>query len=341
MRRYIFILTASVVVASCKSDRYIDISDLNEPDKVVINCFPTTNGYTEVFVSKSRKRTEEDTGVFNKPNVVSLGYDVNGKRQSVRRLEGKRVFYATDYKQETGDRVRVTVQAEEMPGVWAETTIPEAVPIEKISAEVKGTGMYKTNQLAITLKDPAGEGNHYAVQVVENFITKCSYEYDKEGGVIKTDKPDTLSFLCNVETQYEPLLSGMNFANLLLNEGSMNFLHRFYIFSDESIDGKTYTMNLRINANFSGIPIYRNEGKYYNTDIKEEDVTRHSFFVTLFSITPEFYNFMKSLNDLYDNELGEAGISVMMPIYTNVNGGLGIVAGYNTSRKEIILKGHE
>lgn len=331
----------TALFVSCQMDRDIEIGKLIGPPKAVINCFPTANGYTEVFVSESKSSTGNKPGDFKRPNVTALNYNLNGTQQGVRRLESKRVFYATNAQQKSGDRVRVDVQADGLPHAWGETIIPEAVPIKDLTSDVKGSGIYKKQHLALTFKDPAGESNRYAVQVVEKLIVGKRYKYDENDNLIKVECRDTLEFLSTVDTQYEPLLSGVNFANLMFNEEGSKFLNNFYFFTDEGIAGKEYAMNLCLQATETDYYIKDSEDVYHKMTIDEEDIIQHSYTATLFSITPEFYRFMKSLNDTYNNELGEAGLSVLMPVYSNVNGGLGIVAGYNISQKEIIIKSHE
>ena len=66
----------------------------------------------------------------------------------------------------------------------------------------------------------------------------------------------------------------------------------FYAFNDNTINGKSYTMHLNISP-LTGIlwnHLYAKVG------------------VELFSITPEFYKFITSLNDADNNVLAEVGL---------------------------------
>lgn len=51
----------------------------------------------------------------------------------------------------------------------------------------------------------------------------------------------------------------------------------------------------------------------------------------LYHITPEFYHYVKSINDVDNNGLAERGFAIIEPTYSNVLGGIGVVGGYGYS----------
>ena len=52
------------------------------------------------------------------------------------------------------------------------------------------------------------------------------------------------------------------------------------------------------------------------------------FQVLLYHLTPEFYRFVKSINDIDNNELAQSGFSLLSPTFTNITGGIGILGAY-------------
>ena len=53
-----------------------------------------------------------------------------------------------------------------------------------------------------------------------------------------------------------------------------------------------------------------------------------AYRVELFSLSPEFYHMLKSINDINNNDIGAHGLAFIQPTYTNISGGYGCVAGY-------------
>jgi len=56
-----------------------------------------------------------------------------------------------------------------------------------------------------------------------------------------------------------------------------------------------------------------------------------SYIVDLYKVTPEYYRFLKSINDAQSNSWADVGLMQVTPTYSNVKGGFGVVAGYNIS----------
>ena len=53
--------------------------------------------------------------------------------------------------------------------------------------------------------------------------------------------------------------------------------------------------------------------------------------IELLHLTPEYYKFLFSINAEENSDLAQYGLSQLMPTATNVQGGLGVVAGWNVS----------
>lgn len=54
-----------------------------------------------------------------------------------------------------------------------------------------------------------------------------------------------------------------------------------------------------------------------------------TYNVQLCKVTPEYYRFLKSINDAQSNSWADAGLMQVTPTYSNVKGGFGVVAGFN------------
>lgn len=66
----------------------------------------------------------------------------------------------------------------------------------------------------------------------------------------------------------------------------------------------------------------------YKTSIQDETfINRKQYKVYLYSLSEEFYRYLKSLNEQKNNELGNVELAPMRATYTNVENGFGLVGG--------------
>ena len=127
---------------------------------------------------------------------------------------------------------------------------------------------------------------------------------------------DSLYSHPEVLTMSEPLLQPL--GGMDSNFGYDNdYYQYFYIFSDEKIQGQTYTLHLNLN-------------RWHDSDITFHFRPVH-YQVELYHLTPEFYRYVRSINDVDNNELAEGGFAMIQPTFSNVCGGIGVVGGYGYS----------
>lgn len=89
--------------------------------------------------------------------------------------------------------------------------------------------------------------------------------------------------------------------------GSYNdYYHRMYIFNDETAAEGKIRLHLYVLQQF----------------------WMEDYRIELFSLSPEYYFILKSLNDIRNNALGEYGLSFVSKTYTNVVNGIGCVAAF-------------
>ncbi|MCR5159880.1 MAG: DUF4249 domain-containing protein [Prevotella sp.] len=265
-------------------------------------------------------------------------------------------YYVTGAHQ-PGDVVELSITAPGYEPVSATTVVAQPVPIELNSvseAEVYDTydqDRRSVYQLSATFTDPAASADYYAVRV------RCKHYHGTAIGDLRPDCPDYdiwnfddgrhVEWTMEDERSYENVLLGWGdvydfhlaldsaYTNpeiLLMSEPLLqtlsptdkdfgfddDYYQNFYIFSDEKIQGQTYTLHLNLNR------------------WHDQDITYHyrpvQYQVQLYHLTPEFYRYVKSINDVDNNDLAEAGLSMVQPARSNVQGGIGIVGGYHMSQ---------
>ncbi|WP_454824169.1 DUF4249 domain-containing protein [Phocaeicola plebeius] len=162
-------------------------------------------------------------------------------------------------------------------------------------------------QLQINFTDYAKMENYYAVTVKERV------KYWKEGtSEVHYGKPSS----AYMDWSDEPILDASSGLDDIFM-GNYAYYQNLYFWSDEKIQGKNYTLRL----NMTYIPDYK-------TSIQDETfINRKQYKVYLYSLSEEFYRYLKSLNEQKNNELGNVELAPMRATYTNVENGFGLVGG--------------
>ena len=99
------------------------------------------------------------------------------------------------------------------------------------------------------------------------------------------------------------------------------FYQNLYYWADTKIQGKSYT--LRLNTNYEA----DYEDDFITPDGYEHIKKQVKYRITLYSLSQEFYRYLKSLNDQKNNGLGNSELAPIRSTYTNVINGIGVVGG--------------
>lgn len=313
MKTYIYpFLLLIGLLASCKDD--VSLPEAGNEAKIVVYCFPSTRDTTYISVSQSIpvKQYKDGVKIKNIDNAL-ITYTVNGQQCEVTN-RGNGIYYVTA-KQQTGDRIALTVRADGLPTASAETSIPDTVAISDPGS--RQTKVYDDDweqmldyeQVMATFTDPAATKDYYAVRVLLKNVVK---RYSVEGSLYDEQR----FYYPVINTKNEPLL--ISKTNI---DDAFGFSDNYYgglcIFDDASISGK-YTFHLNVDK--------KNDFWWnnYNDTKKYERVE-------LLHLTPEYYKFLFSINAEENSDLAQYGLSQLMPTASNVHGGLGVVAGWNVS----------
>ena len=312
MKTYIFpFLLLIALLASCKDD--ISLPEAGNEAKLVVYCFPSTSDTTYISVSRSLpvKQYKEGMKIKNIDDARST-YTVNGQQRKVTN-SGNGIYYVVG-KQKTGDKIAVTVSADSLPTASAETSIPDTVAIS--DPKSRQTKVYNDDyetmmdyeQVMASFKDPSATKDYYAVRVL---LKNISAQYSEEDSLYY----EQYFYYPEINTKNEPLL--VSKTNI---DDAFGFSDNYYgglcIFDDAGISGE-YTFHLNV---YDNNPFWSHS---YGTKRYER--------VELLHLTPEYYKFLFSINAEENSDLAQYGLSQLMPTATNVNGGLGVVAGWNMS----------
>lgn len=369
------LILACLTFVSCKDD--FDVNKLQDTSRLVIYCFPTESDTTFIAVTKSlpissfQGNKEEQSRQTVEANII---YKVNGAPQEVKRIKNvqeARPFsksHGNDWlkilvgqyyvvgKQKAGDKIEIQASADGCPSVSASTSIPEKVEIKMGDIRLNETSVdhdvyYSVDKLEATFSDPASSADYYWVSVTckqkygnlkgtptennrwQHDVYAGNYqEYldytDRDEYVWHFDSLGENIVWLELVTTSEPLINKKTQLNDDFGFDEYEYFNNAYIFNDRTINGQTYTMHLEVASNDS----------YWNPRYGWDYFFGFTYSVELYKVTPEYYRFLKSINDAQSNDWADAGLMQVTPTYSNVKGGFGVVAGYNVSISNKYLK---
>lgn len=297
MSRHIIILFSflACLLTSCSDNK--DIKQTEVP-KFVIYAFPAVGDTIPITVSVTRPIGQAVPVI----NSIRASCVVNGSEDDVVLADSDNVSglpvltYHAVGKHKVGDNIRISVNCSPTIGgkvvgdAYGSTTIPPSPNLDSIRLD---TTFHK-------------EDYYTDARVSFHKVDGVSYYAARLQGMDYFSESDSTSYeYKEVETSMEPLLNDLTDAEL--GFGTKNdFYHLMYVFDPSSIKSDIVTVHL-------------------NT---VQRIYTQAYRAELYSLTPEYYFMLKSINDINNNEMGEHGLAFIRPTYTNVQGGYGCVAGY-------------
>ncbi len=313
LKNFTFLLAAGGLL-SCET--VIDLDIPPEPTRLVVNSLITPDSTVVVHVSKSKSVLDRAPFFTSVDDArVTLYEDEQEVAQLNNSGEGR---YLADFQPSPGRQYAIRVTAEGLPSVEARSTIGTPVVIDDVSVgKIRvETGSSCINgdcqpthsdeyQLGLRLSDPPNQVNYY--EIVASAVVQDSFpNYDNLGNFIGYDsaRRSTLVFLETddplVETPYSDLEGGGFYGESLL-------------LSDESFSGQSYTVSFETSS-------------FFGENIKE-------LTLQLRALSEDQYQYLRT-RQLQDYNANDP-FSEVVPVYTNVENGFGIFAGYSAESVEV------
>jgi len=206
-----------------------------------------------------------------------------------------------------GSTYRIEVEVPGLGTAYGEAEVPEPVPLTGVDTLIR-PAEWGEKQLIVKLsfRDPAGEENLYRLTAMESegrYYGDKTVPYSPEVPVSVTEQDVSYS------SYKEPLIAPRQEDDIF----GMYLDNSYYLFTDELIAGKEYTLTMTLRLN-------QPDTIYYEFS--------HTYFM-LHSVSRDLYLGLQSYSahmQTRDNFLAEP-----VPVYTNVTNGLGIVGAMSTS----------
>lgn len=312
MRKNVFLIITllSTVLSSCYKD--IDMEKYRPEPDLVLNGIISAD--TMVMLSISRTKFFTDTSRYEIVTDANVSLFVNDTfREHMEWVTNESFYgggiYASNYKSKTGDRIRV--EAKTMHGTaWVEETVPSKVGIEnlifshKLIYDNTGFNIDENGNIVeiptleityqITFTDKADEMNFYFIR-----IDNPNPPFDDVGNFDYSLDP--------VFVEQVSVIDGLFGDKTIHGQGGRSF-------TDHLINGECYTLVVR-----ETLP----SGSY---DYAPSCDRR----IILYAITESYYKYLSSMQMSADaansTNLSTFGFAEPVRIFTNVNGGVGIMA---------------
>lgn len=315
MKKIIYLILIAVL-SSCTY--HFDLDEVDASEKLVLYCFPSNKDTTVIQLSRSvpvNKREPLDKSVRN----TDIHFTVNGKEQVIYWNEDPtsslpaQCYYALG-KWGKNDCLQLQAAVAGLPTITSQTVMPDNFPLKEIVLAPK-EGSANTLQVLVTFKDDGGADEYYGIRLIKKVTTTEEGKEDVSFHSVEFDLTD------------EPLLNNLSDLDEIFMF-SNDFFQNMYIWDNKKITGKEYTV--RLNMNYQ---------KDYDVDWDNSSY-REEYKIYLYKLSPEFYNYFKTLNNINNNDLGSHGLSPMLHHYTNVSNGIGVVGACQITETEWLKNVH-
>lgn len=293
-----FVLLISLISACEKS---LDYQVNNQPAKPVLFAFPMPDSALKVHLSITTDILDNNS--FNYLNNAQLEAFVNDTLVfSDTYPQNSEWFTVPSIKGKKVGNYKISIVTNEGNSLSANTTIPSATPINKVeegnSTTVLVDDNYEVNyKFIVHFSDTKNQQNFYQLRVDGIKINSSPSFY-----TINYIKDDPVFIYLENESD---LLTGIDYQGT---------------FNDALIDGMDYALKLSIPKSE-----LTNEDGSINTELEFH----------LYSISKEYYSYLRS--SIAEETNRNNIFYEPSNIYSNVDGGIGTVAGLSVSKKTITI----
>lgn len=315
MKKHLFFSLIFVALLSCT--KTLDFDDEGLANQVVVNGIISPDAAFTVYL------TQSGSILIDRPTNPPLegSMDLYEDGTMIRQFPSQLAkFSATDLQLKAGKNYRIVVVSNDRQ-ISAETTIPYPTEVMSVdTSSFRNKNGLTTTKYKIKIKDPLGD-DYYRIVVTNETLKQVNDAVDSKTKKYYLNKSQ------NRITSDDPVFKSVynNFGDADITPGPEN---DYFIFPDTYFQGKEYTIQFQIST-YSIAPNsyggYADPGNLVLPGKEKLIYDRH--VVHMQRLSKELYDFLKYLklyNYYHDNPFSEP-----ISVYSNVNHGVGIFAGFN------------
>lgn len=307
MKALKFLISLICLFSSCNND--VDFKGKEPASKMVVNAVINNQSYTNLI------KLSESTFIYSdvKPKLIenpNIEVKINDQPVDVSfdHAKGTNCYYNFIGRLYTGDKVEVSGHTDKHGTVYGMDFVPQ--PPEIVSVDYEwfiGQDNYSYLRTFVTVKDRPNEKNYYRILITGKSIL----EYD---GAPTFDEIDWQYLDIYVDQE-------ILFNNIDGIAGNDKNSHTYKIFSDDLFQGKEYTLNTYVR---------QDKPWEYTWGMKTTSFIK----VEIHSLSENLYMYLRSLETASIEDIFHEPVKV----YSNIEGGYGILGIYNANEKTIELK---
>ncbi|MDH6305241.1 hypothetical protein M2463_002242 [Parabacteroides sp. PH5-13] len=317
---------------SCTKE--IDLEYLRPEAKLVLNSVVFSGDSVKVYLSRTWFYTDNYPDVDIADANVKLYVNGEFKDQLIWKEQVNEDWYSNYYKTNTGfyishyqpvagDHIRITAEAEGFKAVSTEDRILVNSYLKDLKAintkHVENYGVYNTVELQVTIKDDPNMKNYYLINFEKRYPV---YEYDPETYEAIFTGEYRWSDFNSLDYSKDPLFT--SHISALEEMLGYDWLSGEYgrVFSDDLINGKEYTIKLSPRYYYDPYPNY------------PDSISPSLYKVNLYAISENLYRYLKAIIEIkdgggLDEHLADVGLAEPVRIFSNIEGGVGIMGTAN------------
>lgn len=292
---------------ACYTD--IDIDD-NEPDVLVINSIAEADSTVTARITRTWSYVEDNPDATVSDAVVKLM--VNGTLVESMSYDSRSKNFVSHYTARQGDRIAIEATSDLYGKASCMETVPGRIDIDDLDVSV----IKRIDYNSIVAK-PDGTFDYGLIYEIHYQLSFNDPEQTSDYYLLTIGSYGSAVF-SQFDFSTEPLFSEQE----TILDDAFSLGDKAPIFTDESINGKRYTLNF----------IHKIDAMFAHHDYTDR--------ISLCHISESYYKYLLSIHKSESGiggALGDIGLSDPVQIYTNVTGGTGILGGSANSHIDVKL----
>lgn len=320
MKKISILFMLLLFMSSCYKD--INLDDYRTTSKVVLNSAISTDTIIMASISRTWFFTDNSFDVTITNAHVELFVNDIFKEEMVWHKENSPYgMYISNTIPKEGDRIKI-VATTDFGNIWSEDTIPAKVSIQNINVSCREIG----NGTNIIVDEDGNIIENRANIEIKYQITFKDIPGSKNYYFLRIESCNNLQFFGTLDYASDPIfLEDESVINSSLGGKSLSG-QGGRTFSDKSIEGQSYTLVVTESETSS----FYDYGAILNRKIY------------LYSLSKSYYQYLSSILKTDDDntmqKLAEFGLAEPIRIYSNINGGTGIMGSSQNDSKIVDLR---
>lgn len=314
--KIIYTIIFSLLIFGYACEKVIEIDIEDAKIKIVANSIIEPDSIVRVNVTRSRH-------ILDNASIIPLN-DAEVKLFENDILVGTLVYtsrgnFEIDYYPQIGNEYRIELTHPDFDDVSANTIIPQRVTINDIDTlKTFNEDGYEVYNFYVNFTDPENQENYYYLSMYNKFMAEIWDENLITYDTLYVGPDTTIVDITQGGYRYSEIIERLYFDSddLIFEEYHPGGNGR--IFSDEIIDGNSYTLKASVN-----------HWSFYSDS--------NNVIIELHTINKDLYRYLTS----YSRHNYSSGDPFAEPInvFTNISNGIGIFGGSSVDKDSITISG--